>query len=119
MTNKITDLSYSFVERPLSEFYSVRIKEGIYAGNIVTFGKVSIREDKGSPATLQFTYRLEEVVPPFTTKELDESKEFKTLLGDVLTHIITTAFERGEYKIGSNKPNVRKSTDDDSVETDS
>lgn len=119
MTNKINDLSYTFVERPLSEFYSVRIKEGIYAGNIVTYGKVSIREEKGEAATLQFTYRLEEVVPPYTAKELDNSPEFKTFLGDILTHIITTALERGEYKIGSSKSNVSKSTDDDTVEIDS
>ena len=121
MKNKITKRSYTFVERPLSEFYSVRIKEGIFAGNIITYGKVSIKETEGEKVVLQFTYRIEEAVPPYTVKELEDSSDFKTLLGDILTHILADFVESGEYRIGSAKKskNVNKPTDDDPVETDS
>lgn len=121
MKNKITKRSYTFVERPLSEFYSVRIKEGIFAGNIITYGKVSIKETEGEKAVLRFTYRIEEAVPPYTVKELEDSSDFKTLLGDILTHILADFVESGEYRIGSAKKskNVNKPTDDNPVETDS
>ena len=86
--------------------YSIKIKQGIYSGCIVTYGKVSLRVDdeKGS-ATLSFSYKVDEVVPPYSEKELNDSNDFRDLLGDVLSYIIQTSFDSGKYRLGSNDTN--------------
>lgn len=86
--------------------YSIKIKEGVYAGCILTYGKVSLKvaDDKGT-ATLSFSYKVDEVVPPYTEEELNNSNEFRDLLGDILSYIIQTSFDSGKYRIGSNDTN--------------
>jgi hypothetical protein len=106
---KVTENSYTFVEKATSEMYSVRIKEGSYSGTILTYGKVAIRVDPESDtATLSFTYKVDEANPPYSIAELDKSVEFKNYLGEILSHILLSSFESGNYKIG--KPSNVKPT---------
>ena len=101
-SNSITSNSYAFVEKPLSERYSVKIKEGEDSGVIVTYGKVSINEsDNKETATLSFQFKLDEAPAPHNAGELEKSEDFNNHLGDILSHIIQSAFDSGKYKFGS------------------
>jgi hypothetical protein len=91
---------YAFVERPSSLLYGVKIKKGKYEGVIVTYGKVSLREDSGV-LRLNFQYKIEES-SKHNIKKLEGSDEFRNLLGDVLSHIIQTSTNNGTAKIGEN-----------------
>jgi len=115
MNPKITDSDYSFVEKPTSELYSVKLKSGQWSGVIVTYGKVSLKvnEDKES-ATLSFQFKVDEAPAPHNIKKLDESVDFNNHLGDILSHIIQNAFDTGNYKVGSND---KQSTNDNPSET--
>lgn len=104
---------YSFVDRPTSEFYSVRINEGQFRGVIVTYGAVSFRAE-GDSARLKFTFKIEEVPAPLTERELNESKDFKNTLGDILSHILHTSFETGGYKLGNAKRTSNHNPPEDS-----
>ena len=121
--SKITKASYSFVEKPENEFYSVRLNDGLYKGVIATYGKIAISEDPATlTATLKFTYILNEVPAPMSKSELEASPEFKGVLGDVLAHILHTAFEKDEYRLGGGllgKNHGRKSPVNDPTEAGS
>jgi hypothetical protein len=114
MNPKITDKDYSFVEKPTSEMYSVKLKSGEWSGVIVTYGKVSLKVNKDKEsATLSFQFKVDEAPAPHNIKKLDESVDFNNHLGDILSHIIQNAFDTGKYKLGSND---KQSTNDDSAE---
>lgn len=108
----MTSNFYSFVERPTSDFYSVKLNEGQYRGAIVTFGAVSLREEAGV-ARLKFTFKIETAPIPYTREELDSSMEFKNVLGDVLAHILHTSMESGQFKLG----NAKRSSNNNPPET--
>ena len=100
MTSKIDQSWYAFVERPSSLLYAVKILKGKYEGVIVTYGKVSLKEDNGL-LRLNFQYSIEES-SKHNKKKLEGSDEFRNLLGDVLTHIIDTSVQSGKFKLGEN-----------------
>jgi hypothetical protein len=113
MTNKstlpVTSASYSFVERPTSELYSVLLREGVYSDVVITYGKVQlVRPEGNQPPVLRFSYTTNHAPDPYTVEELDRSPEFKNYLGEVLTHILCESLESGRYKMG--KPNSNVST---------
>lgn len=114
MNPKITDSDFSFVEKPTSEMYSVKLKTGQWSGVIVTYGKVSLKvnEDKES-ATLSFQFKVDEAPPPLSVENLENLNDFNNHLGDILSYIIQNAFDTGKYKLGSND---KQSTNDDSSE---
>lgn len=115
-SNPITLDSYAFVEKSLSTMYSVRIKEGEYSGIIVTYGKVSLKEsDDRKTATLSFQFKIDEAPAPHNEGELEKSEKFNNYLGDILSHIIQSAFDSGKYKVGTPKDD-RKLTNNDSAE---
>lgn len=102
--------AFSFVERPSGDFYSVRIAEGEFADAIVTYGAVSVREENGR-ATLKFTFKLEEPSEKHSIDELNASTEFKNVLGDVLSKIMTEAMDSGKFRIGPPKNEPRHPDD--------
>jgi hypothetical protein len=119
---KMGEGSYSFVEKPLSEMYSVLIKHGVYTGTIITYGKVQVVSPEGEkegPAVLRFSYKTEEACPRYTIEELDSSPEFKNVVGGILLHILSSSLESGNYKLGkpsNNTENNVSATNDDSSE---
>jgi hypothetical protein len=114
MRPEITSSFYTLVEKPTSWMFSVRLNEGEFRGVIYRYGKVSAALN---PETLEpkisFQFQLDEVPAPHNKEELEQSISFKNLLGDVLTHILSNAFDTGHYKIGDNG---RKSTNRNSAE---
>jgi hypothetical protein len=83
------DNMISFVERPDSELYSVKIKVGTYKDVIYTYGKVNIAEDEANDRLkVSFDYRIEEVPKHTNKKKLEKSEEFKNYIGNILTNLI-------------------------------
>ena len=94
--NTITELDYSFVENPESDFYGVRLKSGKWEDVIVVYGKVSIKESvETGYATLGFSYTIQDPAS-FQPDELESNEDFKNYLGDVLSHIINNKEETNE-----------------------
>ena len=118
--NIITEDDYTLVEKPDSLMYSVKIKKGKYTDVIVTYGEVRIKADpENDKADLHFKYQIVESPKKLNVQELERDVEFNNLLGDILTYILQTAFDTGNYKLGSKeKTNGIESTIDDSTETD-
>jgi len=88
--NSITENDYKFVESSLSDLYGVKLTSGKWKDVIVTYGKITIKEDKQSViATLSFTYHVEDPAS-FQLDQLEQNESFKNYLGDVLSHIINS-----------------------------
>lgn len=114
MNHKITESDYTFVEKPTSALYSVKLNSGEWSGVIVTYGKVSMKTNPdGESATLSFQFKIEEAPAPHSITVLEKNNDFNNHLGDILSYIIQTAFDTGKYKLGSNDT---QSTNDDSSE---
>lgn len=114
---------YTFVERPSSLLYGVKILAGKYEDVVVTYGKVSLKEDCGL-LRLNFQYMIEES-SEHNKKELEKSNEFRNLLGDILSHIIETSVQSGKFKLGDkadprtlHAKHVTESPTNDPSETD-
>lgn len=113
-SNTVTSDSYAFIEKASSAMYSVKIKEGKYTGVIATYGKVSLKESADKEvATLSFQFRVDEAPAPHNIGELEKSEDFNNHLGDILSHIIQSAFDSGKYKFGSDD---KQSTNNNSPE---
>lgn len=83
------DNMISFVERPDSELYSIKIKVGLYKNVIYTYGKVNIAEDVANDQLkVSFDYRIEEVPKNSNKKKLEKSEDFKNYIGNILTNLI-------------------------------
>lgn len=87
-----------FVEKKDSELYSLKLVQGPYNNVIYTYGAVTIEEDtENDLARLKFKYHIEEVPPPYSSQELEESTEFRDYIGDILAEIL----ENQEAQIGN------------------
>ena len=95
----ITDKTYSFVEKPDSDFYSIRINEGEFAGVVYTYGTVKLIETEDG-ARVSFIFKIDETPAPHTEKELNQSTDFKNLIGQILDHFVNNSLENGEGRIG-------------------
>lgn len=99
--NSISESDYKFVSSNLSELYGVKLLSGEWQDVIVTYGKVTIKENAESGiATLAFSYQISDPVG-WGYDELEKSEEFKNYLGDVLSHIINSKEETDEDTIDS------------------
>ena len=100
-------IDYNFVERAESDFYSIRLMTGKWAGVIYTYGRVSIQEDpRNDRATLSFDYRIEDTEGTCEVPSaLEASVDFKNMIGDVLTDILS----KSEIQIG--KDGTKSSND--------
>jgi hypothetical protein len=89
-------VDYVFVEKPSSEFYSVKLLTGKYSNVIYTYGKVSISEDeKNDLARLHFQFKIEET-PNSIDHDLMKDETFMNYIGDILSCIL----QENEFKIG-------------------
>jgi hypothetical protein len=107
----ITKDDYKFVERPEDVMYTVELITGDWKGTKYQYGKVSakveeIDDDEDGIASLSFMWTLLE-----GDDSLQESPEFQNYIGDVLSHIIQNAFDTGEYKIGNDDDNTKRTDD--------
>jgi hypothetical protein len=94
----------SFVERPDSELYSIKVKIGAYKNVIYTYGKVNITEDdENDQLKVSFDYRIEEVPKKLNKKKLEKSEEFKNYIGNILTNLI----EEKQYNDESTNNNTQ------------
>lgn len=106
MKNKITDNSYSLVENvefgeSPTAVYSVKIKDKKYKNVVVSYGKIGLTvQEDGQSAKLSFRYQVEDPAK-FDRQTLEDDDKFNTYLGDILSHIIQTALDSGNYKVGS------------------
>ena len=94
MNNYIDESEYAFVEKEGEAFYGVKFKDNSpYAGVVVVYGTVSIKEDKELDlATLSFTFNIQDA-GIYNIDELDNSEDFKNYLGDVLQSIVTDSMK--------------------------
>jgi len=98
------DNMISFVERPDSELYSIKVKIGAYKNVIYTYGKVNITEDdENDQLKVSFDYRIEEVPKKLNKKKLEKSEEFKNYIGNILTNLI----EEKQYNDESTNNNTQ------------
>ena len=94
--NTITEKDYTFVENNASDLYGVKLLSGEWEDVIVTYGKVTIKENVESGiATLAFTYQVNDPVG-WGYDELDKNEDFKNYLGDILSHIINSKEESND-----------------------
>jgi len=90
-------VDYVLVEKASSEFYSIKLLTGNWAGVIYTYGTVSIKEDKTNDvATLSFQFKIEECPKGIDSDSLMENESFKNYIGDILSSIL----EQNDYSIG-------------------
>ena len=97
MNNYISESDYTFVEKDGEAFYGVKFRgNSPYAGVVVVYGTVSIKEDKKLDlATLSFTFNIQDA-GIYNIDELDNSEEFNNYLGDVLQSIVTDSMKEKE-----------------------
>lgn len=110
----ITSDSYTFVEKPGSDDWHVKIKDGDYKDIIYRYGRIEVAEDEvEETARLKFNFAIDKIPSELgmTADELNEDVEFLNTLGNILTHIIEDAMDSGKYKIGKDD----KSTDSEST----
>jgi len=89
---------------------SICITTGKYAGTIITYHKVHLIESTdGKDPILSFSYDVEE-----SENESDElvSNDFKMYLGELIEHILWSAVQDDNFKIGNinaSNPDTTKS----------
>ncbi len=115
MENYIQPSDYTYVENDSSEFWGIKFKEGSpYAGVIVVYGTVSIKESKELDiATLSFSYNVQDA-GQFNVDELEDSEEFKNYLGDVLSSIVNDSANERMEKNGYNESTTNSHTESSS-----
>ena len=92
-------VDYVMVEKPSSEFYSIKLLTGNWKGVIYTYGTVSIKEDKENDvAILEFQFKIDECPEGIESDSLMTNEPFMNYIGDILSSIL----EQNEYKIGKN-----------------
>lgn len=92
-------VDYVLVEKPSSEFYSMKLLTGNWTGVIYTYGTVSIQEDKENDvARLEFQFKIDECPEGIDSESLMTNESFMNYIGDILASIL----EQNEFKIGKN-----------------
>ena len=118
--NKITEKSYGLVEdvEDNEAIYTIKIKQEPWVDVIVRYGtiKLNIVEEEKN-AQLSFKYGIVSCPDNLNKEDLEKSKDFHTFLGDLLSYIISTAFDTGNYKVGK-KPNKSDPIDVQSTPVD-
>jgi methionyl-tRNA formyltransferase len=100
----ITEADYRFVEKNAEETSYVQLTgDTPWKGTVFQYGNLRVlvpETDNVENATLSFSYNI--IDTPLREEVLQVDKAFKNYLGAVLEHLLTDAFETGEYKLGSN-----------------
>jgi hypothetical protein len=99
----ITSDDYTFMENPMSENWAIHIKTGTWEGVQYAYGKIGLREHADQDgATLQFNYAILDSCD-FDKNELQCDVNFNNYIGDILSHILTDAFENNNFRIRTNE----------------
>jgi len=96
MKYKIDD-DFEFLPSDDDKITGIGILKGKYAGVLYHYGKARILEE-GELARLTFSYTIIHS-PNLTVHELQNDEEFHTMIGDILTEILT---EKANEKTGNN-----------------
>ncbi len=119
MKNKITAKSYKLLDSE-NETYAVRILDKKYEDVTIQYGKISLKVNEDSEtATLSYKFNITDCPDKFIKEDLEHDKNFNTYVGDLLTFIIQSAFDSGNYKFGDGKSSDVKSTTDNDLTEDS
>ena len=85
------NVDYKFVESNDSSVTGVGFLKGKYAGVLYHYGKARIKEDEGF-AKLEFSYTID-FPGNHDIDELTKDEELHTIMGDLLTKILTAQIE--------------------------
>lgn len=122
MMNRITEKSYSLVpdvDDINGAVYTIQIEHEPYKGVIVQYLKISLNvTDDGESAKLSFHYSIRSCPDTLVKLKLEQDQDFHTFLGDLLSYIIQSAFDSGNYKIGDSKPSNSHPIDVESTSAD-
>ena len=95
---------YTMVEKEDIDYYGFKIQEGEYEDVIFFFGEVKVSENtEDDQATLSFKFQIDKGNEQYSIEELNQSHEFKTLLGDMLVTLLEG--ENNEYDEGTTDDN--------------
>ncbi len=81
------NLDFQFLPSDDDKITGIGILRGKYAGVLYHYGQAKVLEE-GEFARLTFSYTIIHT-PNFTVHELQNDSEFHTMIGDILTEILT------------------------------
>lgn len=119
MSKPITDQSYELIPDVEDNvaIYTVKAKQKPWVDIVVEYGKIGLNVDEESGnAKLTFKYAIKSCPKDHSKQKLEQNKDFHKFLGDVLSHIINTALDSGNYVVGN--PNKSKPIDVQSTPVD-
>ena len=91
--------NYTFVSRDKDKWTSILITKGDYEGVIYQYGRVSVAEKENENGTMPLSFDYNVVDQNGHDKEkLDNSVEFKNMLGDILVEILDKQLEAGNLE---------------------
>lgn len=80
---------YAMVEKEDMDYYGFKLQEGKFEDVIYYYGEVKIEEDEeNDTAYLNFKFQVAKGNDTYNVDELNESSEFKTLIGDILATLL-------------------------------
>jgi hypothetical protein len=80
---------YTMVEKEDVDYYGFKIQDGEYKDVVYFYGEVSIKENMDEDqATISFKFQIDKGNKQYSIEELNESTEFKTLIGDILATLL-------------------------------
>lgn len=80
---------YTMVEKEDVDYYGFKIQDGEYKDVVYFYGEVSIKENADEDqATISFKFQIDKGNKQYSIEELNESSEFKTLIGDILATLL-------------------------------
>lgn len=81
--------NYTMVEKEDMDYFGFRFDEGQYEGVVFYYGQVKIEEDvENDQALLQFDFQVDKGNDTYNIGELEESDDFRNMLGDILVSIL-------------------------------
>ena len=80
---------YKMVEKADMDYYGFKLEDGEFEDVVYYYGKVQIKEDEiNDQASLNFKFQVDKGNEKYSINELNESVEFKTLIGDILADLL-------------------------------
>jgi hypothetical protein len=80
---------YKMVEKEDVDYYGFKISEGEYKDVVYFYGEVHLKENVDEDqATISFKFQIDKGNEQYSIEELNESSEFKTLIGDILATLL-------------------------------
>ena len=80
---------YTMVEKEDVDYYGFKIQDGEYKDVVYFYCEVSIKENMDEDqATISFKFQIDKGNKQYSIEELNESTEFKTLIGDILATLL-------------------------------